>query len=139
MPFGKLSSVWEKNTVALPYAEKVLFLIDLQIDWVERQILSQAGSSNVTKSNLEKISWEGKQMELVELIYALHEAKCFGKLPLKTLFTFIGRTFGCEIINYYRLFWDIRNSIGDERTFFLNKLRKILSNKLLRMDGGASL
>ena len=75
-------------------------------------------------------------MELVELIYALHEAGSFGKILLKILFGCMSKMFGCEITNYYRLFWDIKNRIGDERTFFLNKLRKMLSDKLIRMDKG---
>jgi hypothetical protein len=85
----------------------------------------------------ENIRWEGSQMEFVELIYALHEAGSFGKTPLKTLFAVSSKTFGCDIKNNYRLFWDVRNRMGKERTFFLNKLRKALSNKLTRMDCGA--
>ncbi|GHV07168.1 hypothetical protein FACS189416_7800 [Bacteroidia bacterium] len=76
-------------------------------------------------------------MELVELVYALHEAGCFGKTPLKTVFAAIGKAFGCEIDNYYRLFWDIRNRAAEDRAFFLNKLHKMLSDKFLRMDSGA--
>ena len=76
-------------------------------------------------------------MELVELIYALYEAECFGKQPLNSLFAFIGKMFGCEITNYYRLFWDIKNRINDDRAYFLNKLHKVLSDKLFRMDNDA--
>jgi len=76
-------------------------------------------------------------MELVELVYALHEAGSFGKIPLKMLFAFISKMFGCEITNYYRLFWDIKNRTNEERCFFLKKLRKTLSDKLVRMDSGA--
>ena len=120
----------------MSYIEKTIYLIDTQIDFVERQILSQVNSTNIPKSDLKKIQWKGGRMELVELVYALHEAGIFGKIPLKTLFDFIGKMFGCEVTNYYRLFWDIKNRIVEERTFFLNKLRKILSDKLVRMDSG---
>ena len=136
MPFGTLSSVWEKNTVALPYAEKILYLIDLQIDFVERQIFSQTDPSIKDKSDLEKIQWKGGQMELVELIYVLHEAGSFGTTLLKKLFTTIGKILDCEVDNYYRLFWNVRNRVNEERTFFLDKLRKALSDKLVRMDSG---
>ena len=124
--------------IILPYAERVICLIDIQIDFVERQILSQTDSTTTDKSGLEKIQWEGGQTEFVELVYALREAKCFGKTPLKTLFAYIGKMFNCEITNHYRLFWDIKNRIGDNRTFFLNKLCKVLSDKLFRMDDGTS-
>jgi hypothetical protein len=73
-------------------------------------------------------------MELVELIYALHEAVCFGKTPLKTVFAIFGKAFSCEITNYYRLFWDIRNRTSEDRTYFLNKIKQSLSDKLIRMD-----
>jgi hypothetical protein len=83
------------------------------------------------------LQWQGGAMELVELIYALCEAGCFGKIPLKSVFACIGKTFGCEITNYYRLFWDIRNRASEDRAFFLKKLITALSDKLNRMDGGA--
>jgi hypothetical protein len=102
----------------------------MQIAFVERQIVSQ----NNAEISLEKLQWQVGVMELVELVYALHEAGCFGNISLKMLFITIGKMFGCEITNYYRLFWDIKNRTGEERTFFLNKLQKILSDKLARMD-----
>jgi hypothetical protein len=58
-------------------------------------------------------------------------------MPMKTVFAVICRAFGCSIDNYYRLFWDIRNRASENRAFFLNKLKKALSDKLNRMDGGA--
>ena len=61
-------------------------------------------------------------LTLVELLYALYEAGCFGKIPLKSLLNLIGQMLGCEITNCNRLFWDVRNHLGYDRTFFLNKL-----------------
>ena len=119
------------------YIEKAIYLIDTQINFIERQLLPQTNPTITPESHLEKVQWEGGLMEFVELVYALHEAGCFGKVPLKKLFAFTGKMFGCEITNYYRLFWNIKNRIGEERTFFLNKLRKMLSDKLTRMDDGA--
>lgn len=83
------------------------------------------------------LKWQGGAMELVELVYALYEAGCFGKTPLKNLFAVTGKMFGCEITNYYRLFWDIRNRASEDRAFFLKKLITALSDKLNRMDGGS--
>ncbi|GAB6013037.1 RteC domain-containing protein [Viscerimonas tarda] len=97
----------------------------------------QNNSNPLSTVQLEKIQWAGSRMELVELVYALHEAGCFGKTPLKTVFKIIGKTFDCEIENYYRLFWDVRNRAAEDRAFFLNKLQKTLSEKFIRMDSGA--
>jgi len=114
----------------LSYIEKLLHLIDMQIDFVERLLVSQ----NNNEPQLEKIRWHGTQIEFVELIYALYEAGCFGKATLKKAFLLIGQLFDCEISNYYRLFWNIRNRAAHERTYFLNKLKTKLSEKLTRMD-----
>jgi len=70
------------------------------------------------------------------LLYAFHEADCFGKISLKDLFFTMGQIVDCKVKNHYRLFWDIKNRTAEERTFFLNKLRKKLLDKLVRMDSG---
>ncbi|WP_459684695.1 RteC domain-containing protein [Viscerimonas tarda] len=94
---------------------------------------------NSQSQNLKAPQWTGSRMELIELFYALHEAKCFSGTSLKALFASIGKMFGCEITNYYRLFWDVKNRTAEERTFFLNSLKKALSDKLIRMDSLRSL
>jgi hypothetical protein len=99
--------------------------------------LEKCGSCTVNilkEKSIKEVKWQGKIIDLVELIYALHEAKCFDKTSLKDLFAVVGETFGCEIKNYYRLFWDIKNRMKSERTIFLNELKKGLTDKLLRMD-----
>ena len=83
------------------------------------------------------LKWAGTQMELVELIYALHENSCFGDISLKELFRIMAQAVDCEVKNHYRLFWDIKNRVGEERTYFLRKLIKKLSAKLVRMDSGS--
>ena len=42
----------------------------------------------------------------------------------------IGQLFDCEISNYYRLFWDIRSRVAEERTFFLSRLKTKLLEKM---------
>jgi len=74
-------------------------------------------------------------MEFVELLYALNEAGSFGSISLKELFCTMGQILGCEVKSHYRLFWDIKNRTGEERTYFLKKMMKKLSEKLVRMDG----
>ncbi|MDR1583075.1 MAG: RteC domain-containing protein [Prevotellaceae bacterium] len=122
---------FKKNWVALSCLQKAVYLIDTQIAFAERQMLPQDSSQPAI------LQWQGGAMELVELVYALCEAGCFGKTPLKNLFSIIGKMFGCEITNYYRLFWDIRNRASEDRAFFLKKLITALSDKLNRMDGGS--
>lgn len=133
-----LRSSWmrkvEKNKAIIWCLDKALQLVYEQMVFMRQQLLPY----NAAVFKQTEIShWKSGQMELVELVYALCEAGCFGKTPLKNLFAIIGKMFGCEITNNYRLFWDIRNRASENRAFFLKKLTTALSDKLNRMDGGA--
>jgi hypothetical protein len=123
----------KKNETALCFIQKSVYLIDTQIFFIERQTVSP----NIRQPA--SLSWQGTAMEFVELVYALTEAGCFGNVSLKNVFTAVGKAFGCEITNCYRLFWDIKNRNAEERAFFLKKLIRALSCKLLRMDNGSKL
>ena len=89
------------------------------------------------ESSLKTLKWTGTQIEFVELLYALHEVGCFGNIPLKNLFDRMGQIVDCKVKNHYRMFWNIKNRTTNERTFFLSKMTKKLSDKLIRMDCGA--
>ncbi|MDR1169905.1 MAG: RteC domain-containing protein, partial [Prevotellaceae bacterium] len=79
---------------------KAIDLLDRQIEWTKEQLPAEQSAAQSPA----KLHWQGGPMELVELVYALHEAGCFGDAPLKTVFEVFGKTFDCEITNYYRLF-----------------------------------
>ena len=121
--------------------DKAVRLIDKQIEFVEKQILASQNTVHCPfkpkSSNKKTLKWTGTQVEFVELLYALHEAGCFGDISLKELFRTMGQAVNYEVKNHYRLFWDIRNRVAEERPFFLKKLKKMLSDKFFRMDGGA--
>jgi len=76
-------------------------LIKSQIEWTEKLILEAQGAQTnpMTKkmSSKKTLPWTGSPIELVELLYALKEAKCFKKTTLKKLFAVIGGLLGCEI------------------------------------------
>jgi hypothetical protein len=127
------NKAFKKNETALSYIQKSVYLIDTQIYFIEKQTAPQ----NIQQSTI--LQWQGTTMEFVELVYALHEAGCFGDVSLKNVFQSVGKAFGCEVTNYYRLFWDIKNRSAEERAFFLKKLIRALSDKLLRMDSGSKL
>jgi hypothetical protein len=80
------------------------------------------------------LKWTGSAIELVELVYALYESESFGKTPLKTLFNSFCNIFDCEITNYYRLFWDIKNRTSENRAKFLDELKRLLVRKIEEAD-----
>jgi hypothetical protein len=132
-----LSSVANKN--ATIFVEKAHELIDREIELLEREIVaSQMGvQCPLTQNKVVRkvLQWTGEPVELVELLYALHEAGCFGKVFLKNLFDDAGKLFGVEISNYYRLFWGSKTRVKGDRTTFLDKLKKALTNKIEKSEG----
>ena len=122
---------------ALSYLEKAIELIDRLLEFVERQVVAKETGIHcplTVKSAIRKLfDWTGEPIELVELLYALHEAGCLGKTMLKNLFENAGILFGVEIKNYSRLFWGAK-ARGGGRTKFLDKLKRALIKKIEKSD-----
>jgi hypothetical protein len=85
-------------------------------------------------SERNKLPWKGEPVELVELLYALHEAGCFGKTFLKNLFSIAEEVFACDMKNHYRLFWGMKERIKGERATFLSKLMRALTAKMEELN-----
>jgi hypothetical protein len=109
--------------------EQATFIVERHLTFVERWLLLHPVCENV----FPKLKWLGTQSELVELIYALHVTGSFGKTSLKEIFTVICKIFDCEIKNYSRLFWDIKNR-KDVPTVYLRKITKALEEKIVLME-----
>ena len=114
-------------------------LIDQQTDWVKQQLLAEKNAKHCPlhskPSGRKKPKWTGTQVDLVELVYALLEAKAInnGDISLKELFSRLGEFFDFEVTDYYRFFSDITHRTGD-RTLFLDKLKKTLMRRLAKAD-----
>jgi hypothetical protein len=124
------------------YVEKAIELVDKQIALVEKQLLAEQTGVHCPfnfKTAIQKmLPWKGETVELVELLYALHEAGSFGKIFLNNLFVVAGKVFGVEISNYYRLFWGSKTRMKGDRTIFLDKLKQALNAKIEKSDEKAS-
>jgi hypothetical protein len=131
-----LSSVTKKN--ATVHVEKAIDLVDREIEFFEREIVAeQIGvySPRTFKSAILKIfQWKGEIVELVELLYALNEVGSFGKMFLKKMFENAGKLFGVDLSNYSRLFWGFKTRVKGDRTTFLDKLKKALTDKIEKSD-----
>ena len=78
------------------------------------------------------LPWTGKPIELVELLYALHEAGCFDTLFLKDLFAAASEQLGCDVNNFYSLFNTVKTR--GVPTKFIDKLRLVLLQKIEKSD-----
>ncbi len=90
---------------------------------------SAAASKNQIQSNLH---WTAKKIDLIELIYALHEAKVFdnGQADIKEITNIFEKAFQIDLgDNITRSFIDIKNRKSDQ-TRFLNQLQNVLETKI---------
>jgi len=76
----------------------------------------------------------------VELIYALDAVGYVngGKATLTGLFNTLGDVFDIEVKHFSRTFTDIKKRVKGDRTFFLDKLKQVLVQKLEKADENPS-
>ena len=120
------------------YLKKAIELVERQIEFTEKHIFeAQKVYHCPFYSEVEKqktLQWTGEPIELVELLYALHETGCLGKTFLKNLFSVASELFDCDVKNHYNLFSTIKMRVKGDRTLFLNKLKRGLTGKMEKMD-----
>lgn len=103
----------------------------------ELEILNRYGDTYPLKPHAYKRCWTGAVVELVELIYALHEMKRIdnGEIAMNELAGFFGELFGIRLdARLYDAYTDIKRRKGDSRTYFLDKLRERLNLRMQRDD-----
>jgi hypothetical protein len=104
----------------------------------ELEILNRYGDTYSPKPHVCKRRWTGAVVEIVELIYALHEMKRIddGEIAMNELAGFFGELFGIRLDarNLYDAYTDIKRRKGESRTYFLDKLRERLNLRMQRDD-----
>ena len=104
----------------------------------ELEILNRYGDTYSPKPHVCKRRWTGAVVEIVELIYALHEMKRIddGEIAMNELAGFFGELFRIRLDarNLYDAYTDIKRRKGDSRTYFLDKLRERLNLRMQRDD-----
>ena len=104
----------------------------------ELEILNRYGDTYPSKPHVCKRRWTGAVVEIVELIYALHEMKRIddGEIAMNELAGFFGELFGIRLDarSLYDAYTDIKRRKGESRTYFLDKLRERLNLRMQRDD-----
>ena len=104
----------------------------------ELEILNRYSDTYPSKPHVCKRRWTGAVVEIVELIYALHEMKRIddGEIAINELAGFFGELFGIRLDarSLYDAYTDIKRRKGESRTYFLDKLRERLNLRMQRDD-----
>lgn len=82
------------------------------------------------------LHWTGNAIDLVEIIYGINEMGCIngGKVPLKDLASVLYSFFGVDSKDCYRFYTDIKRRKNESRTYFLDKMKEKLNEKMRRDD-----
>jgi len=111
----------------------VIGYIDTELD-----ILNRYSGTSPSKPLVSKRRWTGTIVELVELIYALHELKRIdnGETAMNELAGFFSEIFGIRLDarSLYDAYADIKRRKGESRTYFLDKMRERLNLRMQRDD-----
>lgn len=111
----------------------VIGYIDTELD-----ILNRYGNTCPSKLLVSKRRWTGAIVELVELIYALHEMKRIdeGETAMNELAGFFSEIFGIRLDarSLYDAYADIKRRKGESRTYFLDKMCERLNLRMQRDD-----
>ena len=91
-------------------------------------------NDNTTENPATPLQWTGNAIDLVELIYGINEMGCInnGNMPLKQLAPLLYKIFGVESKDCYRFYIDMKRRKNESRTYFLDRMRENLNEKMLR-------
>lgn len=92
------------------------------------------------KASVPALRWTGNAIDLVEMIYGIHEMSCIndGEIPLKQLASTLYSFFGVETKDCYRFYTDIKRRKTISHTHFLEQMQARL-NERIRRDEEAEL
>ncbi|MFK2294526.1 RteC domain-containing protein [Bacteroides fragilis] len=107
---------------------KFVFCIVIRYIDTELEILNRYGDTYPSKSLASKRRWTGTVVELVELIYDLHEMKRIDdrEIPLNELAGFFGEIFGIRLDarSFYDAYTDIKRRKGESRYLFSRQVAR---------------
>ena len=90
---------------------------------------------NTLHQHVFSLSWSASKAALIELLYALHQAKCFnaGNIDLSEIVHTAERVLNIKLGNFYKTIGEIRNR-KNGRTKFLQSLNDHLNQLFLEAD-----
>ena len=106
-------------------------------EYYEEKIEQINNSANMKSQTLQSnLNWTGTKVDLVELVYALHNSKIVntGNVDVKELAAYLGKMFNVDIEdNVYRFYQDIKSRKA-VKTKFLNTIAENLNQKMMDED-----
>lgn len=136
---GQTASDTGGNVKAL-YIRKALSLLRKTLKHLQPQVPPLTSTcENSLKETVPPtpvLRWTGNAVDLVEIIYGLDEMGCInnGDVPLGELAAFFYTLLGVESKECYRFYTDIKHRKNESRTYFMDKMRERLNERMRRDD-----
>lgn len=123
----------KESELCLTCMRKALWFIHKTLIYIQPQRIPSSipgNSKSITPVN--SYHWTGSAVELVEFIYGLKEMQSInnGETPIIELASFISSQFGIEIKDCYSTYIDIKRRKNDSRTYYLDKMRERLNQRM---------
>lgn len=110
---------------------------DSAIEWVcKNSPVKEESGGNTFYTNSASIRWTDDIIHLIEILYACHELKLFnnGDVTLKQVVEYVCGVLGVEVKNASSYYARMRRRKGDDRTYFIDRLREVLLRKMYTDD-----
>lgn len=126
------------------YVRKALSFVRKMLKYIGQirsgQVHTPQAERRKEKKNSQPLQWTGNAIDLVEIIYGIHEMGCInnGEIPLKQLAPILYSFFGVETKDCYRFYTDIKRRKTISHTHFLEQMQERL-NERIRRDEEAEL
>lgn len=114
--------------------------LDIAIGYINTELDLLRCFDGAQKSTQSEIPhrWTGALIELVELIYGLQELRSInnGETAINKLASFFGSILGLEMkdSHFYNAYLDMKRRKSESRTYFLDKMRERLNQRMQRDD-----
>ena len=121
---------WKKSAISFSYLEKAIELVDKQMDYIADVVDCPLRHKSLN------LKWVGTLLDYVEWVYGLHEFlnQSGEKVSLKMMFETFNPIFGIEVQDYAQYFRTIKSRTKGERTTFLDKQKKLLTERMEKLD-----
>ena len=107
---------------------------DMLDDYLAKRLESK-NAQEKSLTNSKKLEWTAPKVALIELLYALHQTKCFngGQADLAEVFRWAEKSLNVQLGNYHKTFGEIRIR-KNERSRFMTLLQNNLNDFFNKLD-----
>jgi len=125
----------EDFTTSHDHKIAIIVANELLEDYIIKSLRSIGMDRDSNRDQIPRLIWSSSKVSLIELMYALHQTKCFngGNIDFSEVIRFAEKCFDIDLGNFYKTIGEIKNR-KYARTKFLQLLTENLDKALLERE-----